>query len=126
MKTLRILAAAVAALLLGIASLNAQTPEQKPFLGTWDLTIIGIPDGDMQVSLTVSFAKGALKGTLNTPDGRSVTFDSIEVDDNVLIAEFEADSFMVNFDLSLEKDGTLSGYMMNSFSVTGKKAAKKK
>ncbi|MBR1569753.1 MAG: hypothetical protein IJ651_03360 [Bacteroidales bacterium] len=126
MKTFRILVAAVAALLLGTASLHAQTPEQKPFLGTWDLTVTGIPNGDMQVNLTVSFSNDALRGTLHTQDGRDVGFDSIEVDDNVLIAEFDADGFVVNFELSLEEDGTLSGYMMNTFSVTGKKAEKKK
>lgn len=124
MKKILTLVAAVAALLLTGISASAQTPQEKNFLGKWDLTISGMPDGDMKVPFTVSYADKALKGSIVAPDGATVGFDTISVDEDVLLAEFEADGFVVSLELSLEEDGTLSGYMMNAFSVKGKKAAK--
>lgn len=122
MKKLLSLAVAAAALLFAGINASAQTPEEKNFLGKWELTISGMPDGNMEIPLTVSYADSTLKGSIVTPDGETMNFDSIEVDEDVLLAEFAADGFVVNLELSIEEDGTLSGYMMNAFTVKGKKA----
>lgn len=125
MKKILTLVAAIAALCVAGSKASAQTPEQKAFLGTWELTISGMPDGNMEIPLTVSFQDNALKGSIVKPDGEVQAFDSVEVDEDVLLAEFEADGFVVNLELSLEEDGTLSGTMLNAFSVKGKKAEEK-
>lgn len=124
MKKALAFAAAVAAFLFAGINASAQTPEEKSFLGKWELTISGMPDGKMEIPLTVTYVDKALKGSIVTPDGETKTFDSISVDEDVLLAEFASDGFVVNLELSLEEDGTLSGYMMNAFSVKGKKAEK--
>ena len=124
MKKALAFAAAVAAFLFAGINASAQTPEEKSFRGKWELTISGMPDGKMEIPLTVTYVDKALKGSIVTPDGETKTFDSISVDEDVLLAEFASDGFVVNLELSLEEDGTLSGYMMNAFSVKGKKAEK--
>ena len=125
MKKILAYAAVVAALLFAGINASAQTPEEKSFLGKWELTISGMPDGNMVIPLTVSFEDDTLKGSIVTPSDEKMTFDTISVDEDVLLAEFEAEGFVVNLELSLEEDGTLSGYLMNAFSVKGKKAEKK-
>ena len=124
MKKILALAASIAALLFAGINASAQTPQEKSFLGKWELTISGMPDGNMEIPLTVTYADKALKGSIVTPDGAEMAFQSISVEDEFLVAEFEADGYVVNFELSLEKDGTLTGYMLNAFSVIGKKADK--
>lgn len=122
MKTFRSLMAVLAALMLTGTVAGAQTPDEKSFIGTWELTISGMPNGNMEIPLTVSFTDNVLKGNIVTPDGAEMPFDSIAAEDGVLMAEFEAEGFTVNLELVLEEDGSLSGYMMNAFSVKGKKA----
>ncbi|MBQ3438886.1 MAG: hypothetical protein IJG35_02780 [Bacteroidales bacterium] len=127
MKKIFALVAAIAALLFTNVNASAQTPEQKDFLGKWELTVSGLPNnGNLTAPLTISFEDNALKGSILTPQDEKVTFDTVSVEDDVLVAEFEAEGFVVNLELSLEEDGTLSGYLMNAFSVKGKKAAEKK
>ena len=125
MKKILAYAAVVAALLFAGIHASAQTPEEKSFLGKWELTISGMPDGNMVIPLTVSFEDDTLKGSIVTPSDEKMTFDTISVDEDVLLAEFEAEGFVVNLELSLEEDGTLSGYLMNAFSIKGKKVEKK-
>ena len=125
MKKILAYAAVVAALLFAGINASAQTPEEKSFLCKWELTISGMPDGNMVIPLTVSFEDDTLKGSIVTPSDEKMTFDTISVDEDVLLAEFEAEGFVVNLELSLEEDGTLSGYLMKAFSVKGKKAEKK-
>lgn len=125
MKKILAYAAVVAALLFAGINASAQTPEEKSFLGKWELTISGMPDGNMVIPLTVSFEDDTLKGSIVTPSDEKMTFDTISVDEDVLLAEFEAEGFVVNLELSLEEDGTLSGYLMNAFSIKGKKVEKK-
>lgn len=122
MKKIITFAVALAAFLFTSHETQAQTPEQQKFLGTWELAISGMPNGTMEIPLTISFENNALKGNITKPDGEVQNFDSVEVDEDVLIAEFEADGFVINLELSMEEDGTLSGTMMNAFSVKGKKA----
>lgn len=124
MKKILAFAAVVAALLFAGINASAQTPEEKNFLGKWELTISGMPDGNLVIPLTVTFEDDVLKGSIVAPGDEKMTFDTISVDEDVLLAEFEAEGFVVNLELSLEEDGTLSGYMMNAFSVKGKKAEK--
>ena len=124
MKKILALAASIAALLFAGINASAQTPQEKSFLGKWELTISGMPDGNMEIPLNVTFANDKLQGSIVTPDGETMNFESISVDEDVLLAEFSADGFVVNLELSLEEDGTLSGYMMNAFTVKGKKAEK--
>lgn len=126
MKQLGMMMVVLATLLLSGAMASAQTPDEKNFIGTWELTISGMPNGNMEIPLTVSFEDDALKGSITTPDGAEMNFDSIAAEDGVLMAEFEAEGFTVNLELSLEEDGTLSGYMMNAFSVKGKKVVVEK
>ena len=124
MKKILAFTAVVVALLFAGVNASAQTPQEKSFLGKWELTISGMPDGNMEIPLTVTYTDNALKGNIVTPDGETMEFESISVDEDVLLAEFSADGFVVNLELSLEEDGTLSGYMMNAFTVKGKKAEK--
>lgn len=126
MKQLGMMMVVLATLLLSGAMASAQTPDEKNFIGTWELTISGMPNGNMEIPLTVSYEDDTLKGNITTPDGTEMNFDSIAAEDGVLMAEFEAEGFTVNLELSLEEDGTLSGYMMNAFSVKGKKVVVEK
>jgi len=90
------------------------------FMGKWKTMIKGIPQGDMDVTLTVEKKDGKLAGSIFNPkDNKTIAFDTAEIKDGMLAATFTNQGYSISLSLGKKDDDNIAGAMMNQFDVTG-------
>ena len=103
---------------------NAQDQSSTDFFaGDWEVVIVGTPNGDAVLTLTLERVDGKFKGLFASEMG-DLEVDSVEEKDATITLFF----FLGGYDLSmyLEKvdDDNIKGNVVDQFDVTGKRVVK--
>lgn len=95
------------------------------FLGTWDVVLIGVPDGDVNCQLILDEKDGKLSGFLkfDETEAGKIAIINPEIKDSVLTFNAPLRSYDVDFNLTQTKEGHLDGTLFNGmFTATGKRS----
>jgi hypothetical protein len=97
------------------------------FVGHWNTTIVGTPQGDAKMLLTLVREDGELSGTIAPDmDGvEPVALDNVEETDASVTIYFKMMNYDLNVELIREDDVTLAGKMMGMFDVTSERVVEK-
>ena len=98
---------------------------QTNFLGKWDITMLGLPQGDVKCQLLLNEKDGKLAGTLKfgDPQPGEVVIVNPAIKDTVLTFNATLQNYDIDYNLSQNKEGQLNGTMYNGmFVVTGKRS----
>ena len=120
-------------LMLAVIGINAQATDstaqstmgQTNFLGNWDITMLGLPQGDVKCQLLLNEKDGKLAGTLKfgDPQPGEVAIVNPVIKDTVLTFNATLQNYDIDFNLSQNTQGELNGSMYNGmFVVTGKRS----
>lgn len=81
-------------------------PVVTSYIGTWNFTVTGTPDGDTKGEMTISQAGNVLKGIISSGDGGQSEIKDLKIVNNVLTGLFDYNGMSINM------TGTFNG---NSF-----------
>ncbi len=110
--------------ILAYVGVNAQSGEKNSFLGSWDIIMVALPQGDTKSQLVLNETDGKLSGVLKfgEPSSAEAPIVSPVIKDSVLTFRATLQGYDIDFVLNNE-DGVLKGSMYNNmFVVTGKKS----
>lgn len=90
------------------------------FVGKWNLTFIGTPNGDSKMIADLVRKGGALTGSLLDPEGKNpaIPITGIQESGDEIEISFKAQGFDVNVKLSKADENNLKGKMMGMFDAT--------
>jgi hypothetical protein len=112
-------------LFIGIAiSGSAQAPAVSDFyVGKWDVVVIGTPQGDAKMVLSLNRKDGKLAGEiLNPTDSTSVPLTSIEeAAENKLSINFSMMGYDLNIPFEKADDDNIKGLLMGMFETKAKR-----
>lgn len=112
-------------LLFFATTLQAQTPPEDYFVGTWNVRAFGLPNGDTDLIIKFEKKEGKLSGGIMDPATNKVNpFTNIELANNKVTAYFIAPEQQMEVYLTLEKkdDTKVTGSIMDMFNMEGTKA----
>ncbi len=89
------------------------------YVGKWDLTVTGTPNGDTKFTMDLQRKGGVLGGTLTDPSGTNPPIDisNVEESGDKITVYFKAQGFDINVALDKEDQNNLSGKMMGMFNA---------
>ena len=87
------------------------------FLGKWNVTVIGTPNGDAKFVLQVENKEGALTAAILGEDGKSQKVDRVETKPNAITVYWFAEGYDVNLTLTKKEDGKVEGDLMSMFTA---------
>ncbi len=120
-------------IMFAVISMNAQTTKTTAepttlntnFLGSWDIVMLGVPQGDVKCQLLLTEKDGKLAGTLKfvDPEPGDVAIVDPVIKDTVLTFNATLQNYDIDFNLPQNKEQQLNGTMYNNmFVVTGKRS----
>jgi hypothetical protein len=116
------------ALFFGIAlngfSQTATASTQDFYLGKWEVTILGTPEGDAKMVSTFSLKDGKLVGEMiNAAEPTSVPnpMTSVEITDGQLTIFFTAGGYDLSIPFEKVDEDNLKGKLMDMFDVKAKR-----
>ncbi len=112
-------------LLLFAATLQAQTPPEDYFVGTWNVKAMGLPDGDKEMIIQFEKKDGQLSGSIVDAATKKVNpFTKVELVANKVTATFMNPEPQMEVYLTMEKkdDTKVTGSIMDMFNLEGTKA----
>lgn len=120
MKKAILVFAGIFFLLLSIGA-NAQAKTGADyFVGKWNVLVVGTPNGDAKMLVTLEQKDGKLTGTLSNPgQGEPVVFSNIEVKETSVTVYFTSGGYDVYLTLEKKDDNKVEGTMMDMFDATG-------
>jgi hypothetical protein len=105
--------------------LQAQSAQEDYFVGTWNVTAFGLPQGDTNMIIQLSKKDGKLSGGIIDPATNQIgtPFTKIDVAADKLTAFFIAPEQGMEVYLSLVKkdDKNVTGSIMDMFNMEGTK-----
>ena len=121
MKKLSVFLAAIVCSLVFSVAAEAQAPADY-FVGKWEVTVAGLPDGDVTSIVTLERKDGKLTGTM-LQKGKSASeankFTKTEEKTGSVTAYFTAGAYDVYLFLEKKDDNNVTGSMMDMFDCTG-------
>jgi PBP1b-binding outer membrane lipoprotein LpoB len=102
---------------------TATAPMTKSAVGEWLVTVSDTPAGTVEASMVIEQIENAYKGNMGVA-GSKVIIDNLKIVDNKITGSFYSSDYGVDVYFSMQYDAandTLSGYLMDSFKVTGKR-----
>jgi hypothetical protein len=124
-KALFILSTIIIAFIVNTGSINAQAKNtgEKYFIGTWNLMIYGLPDGDTKMTINIEKKDDKLIGNLADSAKTVPPLDlaNIEVADSTFKATFSAQGMDISLMLKIKDDKNVTGNMMDMFDIKGTK-----
>lgn len=108
-----------------IHSTGQTTIGQTNFIGNWDITMLGLPQGDVKCQLLLTEKDGKLAGTLKfgDPQPGEVAIVNPVIKDTILTFKATLQNYDIDYNLSQNKEQQLNGFMYNAmFVVTGKRS----
>lgn len=94
------------------------------FIGKWNLTIFGTPNGDITMLADFERKEGKLSGTLKADQDYSndaQEISGIEEKENSIILYFSIGGYDLDMQLDKKDDNNLTGNILGMFDVTGKR-----
>ena len=108
----------IAGLILFISQISfAQENSSDFFLGKWNVTVIGTPNGDAKFVLKVEKAETALNAFIIGEDGKSQKVDRVETKTNAITVYWFAEGYDVYLTLTKKDDGKVEGDLMSMFTA---------
>jgi hypothetical protein len=107
-----------------VAPTVATTPATDFFVGKWELTIIGTPNGDAKMIATISRKDGKLTGELSDPvdaTKEKTPITNIEEEATKMTIYFTASGYDLSVPLEKIDADNLKGQLMNMFETTAKR-----
>ena len=100
---------------------NAQTKTSgEYFLGKWNLLVVGTPDGDAKMVVSLARAEGKLVGSIAKPDlSDPKKFTSISETENSVTVNWTSGDYDVYMELIKKGDNHIEGSLMNMFDAKG-------
>jgi len=90
------------------------------FVGKWNVLVVGTPNGDAKMLVTLEQKDGKLTGTLSNPgQGEPTKFSNVEVKENSVTVYFTSSGYDVYLMLEKKDDNKVAGSMMDMFDATG-------
>ncbi|SEI37694.1 hypothetical protein SAMN04487995_0167 [Dyadobacter koreensis] len=112
-------------LMLGIVfNGNSQTAVPADFfVGKWEVTIIGTPNGDSKMIIDLVRTDGKLSGQMSNPAEPTAEKTPVTVDENadLLDLAFNAQGYDVTINLKKVDEDNLKGSLMGMFDTTAKR-----
>lgn len=122
MKKLKLIFAALIALVVFVSKANSQTAATDPFAGKWDILVKGLPNGDTHMFFTINEQDGKLSGTYQDMETKKdVPLTKVEKDDKGVVLYFTAQGYDVTVNLQKKDDDHVAGSMMGMFECTGER-----
>jgi hypothetical protein len=109
----------------------SQTAKDKDFFeGTWEVTIVGTPNGDSKMLATLNRVDGKLTGELAGTDASSKAkyrIDKVTESEKSITLYFYAEGMDINLSLTREDQNNLKGSLLDGmFAATAKRVEEKK
>lgn len=95
----------------------AQENNADFFLGKWNCTVIGTPNGDAKFVLKVEKNETALAAFIISEDGKSQKVDRVETKTNAITVFWFAEGYDVYMTLTKKEDGKVEGDLMSMFTT---------
>jgi hypothetical protein len=90
------------------------------FVGKWNVLVVGTPNGDAKMLVTLEQKDGKLTGNLSNPDqGEPVKFSNVEVKETSVTVYFTSSGYDVYLMLEKKDDNKVEGTMMDMFDAKG-------
>ncbi len=109
---------------LFLISFTTQAQTTDYFVGDWDVTIKDTPMGTITVVLTLERVDGKLVGKFVDSSGNETKMNDITESENSLTLNFTSEYGDLYLALQREDDENVSGSLMDSFAVEGKRVIK--
>jgi hypothetical protein len=121
MKNVAFVAMALFAMICGISAQAQPAPDY--FVGKWNTTVYGTPNGDAKMVLDLKREEGKLSGTIlaSAEQGEALPISELEEKDNSITVYFTAAGYQVNMTLEKKDDDHVTGNMMGMFSADGER-----
>jgi len=113
---------------LTLLALTVAAAAAPTVTGTWTMTVLGSPHGDMTMGLTLKQDGTKVTGTLASPHGEMAVTGEF-ADGDLSLATGGGDDEKLTFSAKLKDDGTLAGYLsspMGDMKWTASRAEDKK
>jgi len=95
---------------LTLLALTVAAAAAPTVTGTWTMTVLGSPHGDMTMGLTLKQDGTKVTGTLASPHGEMAVTGEF-ADGDLSLATGGGDDEKLTFSAKLKDDGTLAGYL---------------
>ena len=112
-------------LVLLSVGVNAQAQNSGDyFVGDWEVTIIGLPDGDAVMTMHLEKADGKFKGNFKSEMGE-LDIDSVDEKENSITVYLSLGGYDLNMLLEKVDDNNIKGDMAEGmFDIVGKRIVK--
>jgi hypothetical protein len=106
--------------LFAVLTLKAQDKPVDYFAGKWNVTVVGTPNGDAKMLVTLERVDGKLTGTLlNSGQGEPTKFSRVEEKENSVTLYFTSSGYDVYLQLEKKDENIVKGSMMDMFDASG-------
>jgi hypothetical protein len=126
MKNVKLNLVLILFVLMSSIGMKAQT---KPdyFVGRWSVLVVGTPNGDSKMPLTLSLVDGKLQGGIEDGKGGIATkFDRVELKGDNVTVYFVGGGYNCYISLDKKDDSTATGSLMDMFDATATRVVETK
>lgn len=99
---------------------NAQGESKEYFIGKWQVSVPGLPMGDVDMIVELNRVDGNLKGTISALD-QTVEVERITEREKSVTLYFVGEGYDVDLTLIKKNQNEVTGDMMGQFDATGKR-----
>lgn len=108
----------IAGIILFVSQLTfAQENNADFFLGKWNCTVSGTPNGDAKFVLKVEKNEAAMAAFIIGEDGKSTKVDRVETKPNAITVYWFAEGYDVYMTVTKKEDGKVEGDLMSMFTA---------
>lgn len=121
MKKITFIMATVFALVCGVSGYAQTAPDY--FVGKWNATVFGTPNGDAKMVLNLNRVDGKLTGTIvaSQEEGTALPISELEEKPDTITLFFTASGYQVSLTLAKKDDDHLTGNMLGMFTADGER-----
>ena len=115
-------------MILSSLALHAQNAPSDYFVGKWSVDVVGTPNGDITMNITIERTDGVLSGYLSGGEMNPLKFSKVEeVKDKSITLYFSTpDGYDVHIFLAKKDDNAVKGSIMDMFDANGKRVIEDK
>lgn len=93
------------------------------FLGKWNVTVTGTPNGDAKFAVKIENKENILAATIIGEDGKNQKVDRVEAKTNTITVYWFAEGYDVYLTMTKKEDGKVEGDLMSMFTAKIEKSA---
>lgn len=109
-------------LLMAVHAFNAyaQGESKEYFIGKWQVSVPGLPMGDVDMIVDINRVDGNLKGTISALE-QTVEIERITEREKSITLYFVGEGYDVDLTLTKKNQNEVTGDMLGQFDATGKR-----